>query len=274
MLASTEFILPRRVCDLDGHRIIELRFPSGLTDPSRAILAIPGYAATGESFARLRPLATEHDLRLLTMLTSDSQGEIIETYARTVAAFTRRFDRPVLAATSFGGLVAIAAARRLGDHLAGLILISSFAHLDSWGARLLARSGLLGPLQRLAPLIPPTALRLLAGGRLDRAAAAELERESAQIDPREKHRRLVAAIEADLRDLAVRIEVPTLVIHGSADRLVPLNAAHTLVSCFHEARLRVIPGAGHVPYLTHPEEVNRLVAEFLDDAAESRRAAS
>jgi pimeloyl-ACP methyl ester carboxylesterase len=49
-----------------------------------------------------------------------------------------------------------------------------------------------------------------------------------------------------------RVQAPTLVIHGSLDRLVPVAAARELVRRRPDWELKVIDGAGHVPMMETP----------------------
>jgi 3-oxoadipate enol-lactonase len=63
------------------------------------------------------------------------------------------------------------------------------------------------------------------------------------------------------------ISVPVLVVHGDADRVVPVSNGRLLASCIPGAELAVLPGCGHVVHLEAPAELNRLVEEFLDRVA-------
>ena len=59
------------------------------------------------------------------------------------------------------------------------------------------------------------------------------------------------------------IEVPTLVLVGSRDRLTPRAAARYLATAIHGAQLAVIPNSGHMPMLEHPDEFNEALRKFL-----------
>lgn len=61
-----------------------------------------------------------------------------------------------------------------------------------------------------------------------------------------------------------RIGVPTLVVHGDADRVVPLPNGRLLARRIPGADLVVLPGRGHVVHLESPDELNALVENFLD----------
>jgi pimeloyl-[acyl-carrier protein] methyl ester esterase len=70
---------------------------------------------------------------------------------------------------------------------------------------------------------------------------------------------------SDLRDRAATIETQTLLLHGGRDMLTPAGAAHWLVGQMPEARLEVLPGAAHAPFLSHPVEFTEIVTGFLND---------
>lgn len=63
--------------------------------------------------------------------------------------------------------------------------------------------------------------------------------------------------------LAGRIEVPTLLVYGLKDKLVDSKAAHRATREFAHAHVMVIPDAGHVAMMEHPEMVARWWRGFL-----------
>jgi non-heme chloroperoxidase len=68
----------------------------------------------------------------------------------------------------------------------------------------------------------------------------------------------------DFRQDVARIDVPTLVIHGDADRIVPLEAAGARTAKLVKgARLAVIKGGPHCITWTHADEVNAELTRFL-----------
>jgi pimeloyl-ACP methyl ester carboxylesterase len=70
---------------------------------------------------------------------------------------------------------------------------------------------------------------------------------------------------ADSSPLALEeISVPTLILHGSADVIVPLAVAEMAHAVIPDNELVVFEGAGHVPSMTRPREV---VAAIDDWAA-------
>jgi non-heme chloroperoxidase len=78
----------------------------------------------------------------------------------------------------------------------------------------------------------------------------------------------------DFRADLARIDVPTLVIHGDADRIVPLGAAgQRTAKLVKGARLVVIKDGPHAVNWTHADELNGELVNFLAKGA-TKRAAS
>jgi len=59
------------------------------------------------------------------------------------------------------------------------------------------------------------------------------------------------------------IGAPALVVHGDADRVVPLPNGRLIARRLPGAELVVVPGCGHVVQLERPDELNRAVEGFL-----------
>lgn len=72
----------------------------------------------------------------------------------------------------------------------------------------------------------------------------------------------------DFRNDVARIDVPTLVIHGDDDRIVPLSAAgQRTANLIKDARLVVVEGGPHAINWTHAEKVNAELLSFLGEPA-------
>jgi non-heme chloroperoxidase len=69
----------------------------------------------------------------------------------------------------------------------------------------------------------------------------------------------------DFRENLKRVDVPTLVIHGDDDRIVPLAAAgQRTAKLVKGAKLVVIKGGPHCVTWTHADEVNAALLAFLE----------
>jgi non-heme chloroperoxidase len=68
----------------------------------------------------------------------------------------------------------------------------------------------------------------------------------------------------DFRDDLPHIDVPTLIVHGDADRLLPLDStAARLPKLIKDSRLVLISGGPHAINWTHADQVNPLLLDFL-----------
>ena len=78
----------------------------------------------------------------------------------------------------------------------------------------------------------------------------------------------VAAWHEDFREDLARIDVPTLVMHGDADRILPITAAGLRTAkLIKGARLLVVKDGPHCVTWTHAEEVNAELLNFLGGKA-------
>jgi 3-oxoadipate enol-lactonase len=71
----------------------------------------------------------------------------------------------------------------------------------------------------------------------------------------------------DVVDRLRKLTVPTLVIVGEHDRPCPPQRARTIAAAIPDARLVVIPGAGHLSTIEQPEAVNDALVPFIRDHA-------
>ncbi len=70
-------------------------------------------------------------------------------------------------------------------------------------------------------------------------------------------------IDADLTDKIRRIRCPVLWIFGGLDRVVGARQAQVLVRRMPNARIEILPDAGHLPFFSHSDICVSLVREFL-----------
>lgn len=59
------------------------------------------------------------------------------------------------------------------------------------------------------------------------------------------------------------IGVPTWVVHGTADRVVPVENASAVARRIPQARTTLVPGAGHLCWLERPEVVDEAIAQAV-----------
>jgi non-heme chloroperoxidase len=74
----------------------------------------------------------------------------------------------------------------------------------------------------------------------------------------------VSAWLTDFRNDVPRIDVPILIMHGDADRILPLSStAARLPELVKDSQLVIIPGGPHAIHWTHADKVNPLLLDFL-----------
>lgn len=105
----------------------------------------------------------------------------------------------------------------------------------------------------------PRHTEAIAGMRGDRcAASAEAMRNA----------RIVNALnwasigDWDWREEFRNVHVPVLVVHGASDPM-PLASSREWAEAFPNGRIVVLDRAGHYPHLERPEDLRRLIQEFL-----------
>ncbi|MFO7593480.1 MAG: pimeloyl-ACP methyl ester esterase BioH [Pseudomonadota bacterium] len=71
--------------------------------------------------------------------------------------------------------------------------------------------------------------------------------------------------DADLRPALPGITQATLVLHGERDTLAPPAAAEYTATQLPKGKLEVIEGAGHAPFISHPEAFVNAARNFIHD---------
>ena len=74
---------------------------------------------------------------------------------------------------------------------------------------------------------------------------------------------LEAMLAADLRPHLRTLDVPTAVLHGRHDQLLPLADGEALAKGIRGARLVVFEESAHAPFLEEPEAFNAALGELL-----------
>jgi pimeloyl-ACP methyl ester carboxylesterase len=67
----------------------------------------------------------------------------------------------------------------------------------------------------------------------------------------------------DLWNCLEAVKCPTLIVRGGESDILPPAVAERMVDMLPDARLEIVPGAGHTVMLDNPEGFNRVVGAFL-----------
>ncbi len=190
-------------------------------------------------------------------------------YADCLAAFIKALDlgRPHVGGLSWGGGLALELYRRHPEVPRSLVLASAYA---GWAGSLPPEvvQERVQRAMREAELPPEQWVRGYLPGLFTDSAPAELVEEALaimlEVHPAGMRPMLQGFAEADLRDVLPRIQVPTLLLYGDADRRSPLDTvARDLNARIPGSRLVVLPGVGHQLDMEAPDRFNAEVRAFL-----------
>ena len=84
-----------------------------------------------------------------------------------------------------------------------------------------------------------------------------------QLDPATALGGLELLRQVDLRNQLSEITMPTLVLHGSKDVIIPVAAGRYLASTLPQALLHEISDCGHAPFLSAADQVSAAIRRFL-----------
>jgi proline iminopeptidase len=209
-----------------------------------------------------------------------ARGDVSEWSFERCADDVRAFcdalgiERPFVLGHSMGGFVAMLYGARHPGHAGALVLQSTMARFDAVrlkeGFRRIAGDDVAALAERDYlgdPVTDEEWARVFAafGPRVPEpeALARRIRNPELGAHGMALFRRLDVVAEL------ARIACPTLVCVGDRDPVTPAEAAREIVAALPEgtARLEVMEGAGHFPWLDAPEAYRKLIVEFLERGA-------
>ena len=190
-------------------------------------------------------------------------------YADDVVDLLQELDvkRAVIGGCSMGGYAALALYQSRPDLFEGLVLANTRAGADSPEARANRRNMLAlvdreGPSGVAREMMPKLLGRTTHETKPDAEAnIRRLIKQQSPIAVRSAINRMMHR--ADSMPLLARVSVPTLVITGAEDEMIPVEESRRMADAIPGARLVIIPGAGHLANLEQPEAFNAALNEFL-----------
>lgn len=167
-----------------------------------------------------------------------------------------------LCGLSKGSRAGLMLAARRPERVARMIVVNAFAHLSPEDA---ARRRALYDLLLLGDGGARWAEGLLdaMGVRDHPAIVAGFRRSLQGIDPAHIRARFGEMIDYDQRPELRDIRCPTLIVRGDRDDFVPAYCAEDIHAAIPGSEVRILPGAGHLPYLEQPAAFNAILADFL-----------
>jgi pimeloyl-ACP methyl ester carboxylesterase len=186
----------------------------------------------------------------------------IDGYADAIARLAGEtgLDRLVIVGHSMGGYVALAFARRHPEMLAGLGLVCTRPGPDTEQARQGRYTMIENVRDKGAQAVVDAMLpRLLSSST--REEQPGVEEQTREVMLRQGSDGIIAALQAmasrpDSSPMLAQIEVPTAVIGGADDAIIPAAEEDLMAATIPGATQLRIDGAGHMPMLEQPERLN------------------
>lgn len=171
----------------------------------------------------------------------------VEDYADFVEHFLQKIGvkHCVIIGHSFGGRIGIILATR--RTLAKKLILIDAAGIEKKNLWLKLKLLLA---KALKPIVPKSLVHHLLRG--DYYQAGEMKKIFQKV------------ISQDLELLLQHIKIPTLIVWGEKDRILPLSHARRLHKGIKGSQLRIVWGAAHHPHLEQPFATTSIITEFLD----------
>ncbi|MBS3978283.1 MAG: alpha/beta hydrolase [Rhodobacteraceae bacterium] len=237
--------------------LVVLRNPT----PVEPVVLIPGFMADARSFMpQLARLGADRPVVLL----NPGLGDSVERIAADIAPhLPARF---ALVAHGLGGNIAIELMRKRPEAVSRIALVATdpipeTPHRAAALEALIvaAKTGHLAAC--MAQLLPATALH--DAPWRDEVMALVMDM-AETLGPIQFQRHLrVLQRRPDQQKTLRKVHVPTMIIAGESDTLVPRRRAEFLAAMMPQGCLEIIDEAGHLPQLEQPEAVTNLLQTFL-----------
>ena len=187
---------------------------------------------------------------------------------QTIAGFVKkviewlagmRMNRAVFVGHSMGGAIALEMGIHYPEKVLGLGLISTGVRLRV-APELLELSASPATFYKAVDYLVVHSFSPQAPVRLKEMATQRM----AETRPSVLQGDLMACTNFDIKDRAVSLKCPVVVICGTQDQLTPLRYSQFMADTIPGARLHIIPNAGHMVILERPLEVAAALGSFLD----------
>jgi 3-oxoadipate enol-lactonase len=189
-------------------------------------------------------------------------GEHANDLARLIEKL--ELDRPAVLGVSFGGAIALEFAAEHPQHLGALIVHGAEARFrTTLGSTIVRRVLERFPLPSDNRFVNQF-FNLLYGAKHEPGPLLDFVVDRIwETDQSIMAQRLAQLELFDVSDRLWRIDVPTLIVAGARDAIVPAARQRALADAIIGARFQTVENAGHVGFLTHQAELVRHVRRHL-----------
>jgi len=198
-----------------------------------------------------------------------SSAQSMSDYAEDVVDLLAELGiaRAVIGGCSMGGYAALALYQSNPEIFEGLILVNTRAGADSPEARA-SRRNMLALVDREGPSGIAKDMMPKLIGKTTQESNSSVEPFVRRLIKQQSPTAIRSAIHrmmhrADSMPMLSKVSVPTLVITGEEDEMIPVDESRRMAGAVTGAKLVIIPGAGHLSPLEQPEAFNDAVNKFL-----------
>lgn len=236
------------------------------------LLLVPGIDGTGQLFYRQIPGLERRFVVSTTSLrdAAESMDDLVDDLHQAVSRFAPEGGRVALVGESFGGALTLSYALAHPQRVERLVILNSFAHVDSP-----ARLSLGYHLLRATPWPLMRIVRKVNAGRMHSARTErdEIRRfhDLMRATTREGYlSRLRILRHYDLRDRLPALAPPVLYLAADRDTLVPaVQHARLMSGLSPRASMRVLEGHGHSCLIAPDLDLAAIIDDWIDRAGET-----
>jgi 3-oxoadipate enol-lactonase len=187
--------------------------------------------------------------------------QIADDIAALLDALT--IQKAIVIGHSMGGYAALAFASAYSERIMGLGMIASQAVADTPERQAIRRENAREVLEKgMATIAASMPEKLTTNSSL----VPTLRNMILATKPKGAAGILVGMAErADMTSFLPQITVPTLIIAGEADALIPISRSTEMAGQLTNSKLLIIPGAGHMPMMEFPDKVGGALIELIND---------
>jgi pimeloyl-ACP methyl ester carboxylesterase len=230
--------------------------------PMSTVILLPGLACDAALWRdQLPALSARHTVHVSAV--HERHADLPAMARALLAEFSGAL---VLVGSSMGGMLALHAHCQAPQRIAALALLSSTARADTPELIQLRSEAIVEFQQGRAEGVLRANARFAFHPahaddrrRVDDYVSQILRVGAAQLIA--QNRAVMAR--ADMRPWLAGIRCPLLVACGDGDLLTPLEHSHEIAQAVPQARLEVVPGAGHLMTWEQPKRVNALLLQWL-----------
>ena len=284
--------IPVNYVDVTARGVPEAGHPASSGDDEDPAVLVHGLGGQWQNWLENIPRLAV-DRRVVAMdlpgfgLTPEPKGEKISIsgYGRLVNTLCDKLglDKIDLVGNSMGGYVAAEVAIQFPERVSRLVLVSA--------AGISSAETLQAPILTFGRIA--TALATNSAARHRKLAARPLTRH-ASLALVARHPRLLkadltyegffkgagkpgfddalrACLDYDFRDRLPEVKVPTLIVWGEHDSIIPVRDADEFERLIEDSRKVVMKDTGHIPMAERPEAFNDVLVEFLAETGSAEK---